>query len=204
MRRTMGSAVPNLNRRVALSGVGAFAALLGASGALRPAAAQPDPASDLSGHPLAGTWMASANPPLPDDPQFPAPSLFAADGTVLLVFPPSQVGPQGLFLNAPVMGTWEPDGDRRGHFTAVQLMSAPDGTFLGSVTIDGFPKVSEDGMTFIDDGSRTTITMRDAAGMIVNQIVPNGQPADRAVTGVKMGVGTPGFPEMSADASPTP
>lgn len=186
-----------VNRRAALAGVGVAA--LGMTG-LRTASAHDD---DLSAHPLAGTWMASANPPLPDDPQFPAPSLFAADGTVLLVFPASQVGPQGPFFNAPVVGTWEADTDQRGHFTAVQLMSAPDGTFLGSVTIDGYPEVSADGMTFIDDGSRATITMRDAAGAIVNQIVPTGAPAGRPVTAVKMGVGVPGFADAGDAATPT-
>lgn len=185
-----------VNRRAALAGAGAAA--IGLAG-IRAARAQD---TDLTDHPLTGTWLAMANPPGPDDPQFPAPSLFAADGSVLLIFPTSQVGPQGLFFNAPVTGTWEAETDQRGHFTAVQLMSAPDGTFLGSVTIDGHPEVSADGMSLIDDGSRTMITMRDATGVIVNQIMPNGQPAGRPVTAVKMGVGVPGFADDS-EATPT-
>jgi hypothetical protein len=188
-----------LSRRTALAGIGAASAT-GLVSRFADASAQ---VTDLSSHPLAGTWLAMANPALPDDPQFPAPSLFATDGTVLLVFPTSQIGPQGPFLNAPVMGTWEPETDQRGRFTAVQLMSAPDGTFLGSVTINGHPEVSADGMTFIDDGSRLTVTMRDATGMIVDQIEPTGQPAGRPVTAVRMGVGRSGFADASSDATPT-
>ena len=193
-----------LSRRAALGSAGAFAAVLGVGNRLGRAAAHQDAAVDLSAHPMAGTWLAMANPPLPEDPQFPAPSLFAADGTVLLVFPASQVGPQGPFFNAPVMGVWESDGERRGHFTAIQLMAAADGTFLGSITIDGYPEVSEDGQTFVDDGSKVMVTIRDAAGAIVDQVLPTGQPAGRPVTGVRMNPGTPGFPEQMPDAAATP
>jgi hypothetical protein len=122
---------------------------------------------------------------------------------VLLVFPASQVGPQGAFFNAPVMGVWEPDSERRGHFTAIQLMSAADGTFLGSITIDGYPEVSADGQSFIDDGSRVMVTIRDASGAIIDQVVPTGQPAGRPVTAVRMGVGMPGFPGGESAATPT-
>lgn len=183
-----------LSRRTALGSAGAMAAVLGLGSSFDRASAQDAPA-DLAGHPLAGTWMAMANTPRPDDPQFPAPSLFAADGTVLLGFPVTQVGPQGVAFNAPVMGVWEADGDRRGHFTAVQLLSDANGALLGTVTIDGYPEVSEDGQTFVDDGSKTMVTMRDAAGSIVDQILPTGAPAGRPVTAVRMGVGAPGFPE---------
>jgi hypothetical protein len=201
MESTSAHSRSSLSRRAAMGSAGAFAAVLGVSGGLSRATAQ---ATDLSSHPLTGTWLAMANPVLADDPQFPAPSLFAADGTILLVFPASQIGPQGPFFNAPVMGVWEPDGERRGHFTAVQLMSAADGTLLGSATIDGYPEVSEDGQTFIDDVSRVMVTIRDAAGAIVDQVMPTGQPAGRPITAVRMSPGSPGFPETAAEGSPTP
>lgn len=188
-----------LPRRRMLGGTAALAGALGLGSSVGRASAQE--VGSLASHPLTGTWLAMANPPQPDDPQFPAPSLFAADGTVLLVFPASQVGPQGPFFNAPVMGVWEPDSERRGHFTAIQLMAAADGTFLGSITIDGYPEVSADGQTLVDDGSRTMITFRDAAGTIVDQILPTGQPAGRPVTGVRMGVGNPGFPAAAPTAA---
>ena len=185
-----------ITRRAALGGA-AGAAALGV--VADPARAR---AASLADHPLTGTWLAMANPPIADDPQFAAPSRFAADGSVLLVFPVTQTGPQGPMHGSPAMGVWEPDSDRRGRFTAVQPISAPDGTFLGTVTINGFPEVSEDGQTFIDDGSRATITMRDAAGAIVDQVVPTGAPMGRPVTAVKMAVGAPGFP-ATGDATPT-
>ena len=178
----------SVSRRSALAATGAAA--LGLSG-LRSTTAQ---STDLASHPLTGTWLAMANPPLPEDPQFSAPSLFAADGTVLLLFPVTARGRQGPVFQSAYVGTWAPDSDRRGHFTAVQALSAADGTFLGTVTVDGYPEVSEDGQSFIDDGSRVMVTIRDASGAIVNQVMPTGQPEGRPVTGVRMGVGQPGFP----------
>jgi len=145
-----------------------------------------------------------ANPPLPDAPQVAAPSLFGTDGTVLLMLPLTQVDRQGVVFNSAAVGTWEPDSDRRGHFTAVQVLSDSAGTFLGTTTIDGYPEVSEDGQTFVDDGSKVIVTIRDATGAIVNQIMPTGQPAGRPVTGMRMGVGVPGFPEeTSTPGTPT-
>lgn len=191
-----------VSRRAALASAGAGGALLALAGHAARASAQET--SDLAAHPLTGTWLAMANPAArPDDPQFPAPSLFAADGTMLLVFPATQIGPQGVMFNAPVMGVWEADDERRGHFTAVQLLSDAEGASLGSITIDGYPEVSEDGQTFVDDGSRVMVTMRDASGAVVNQIAPTGQPAGRPVTAVRMAVGAPGFPEP-AGAGATP
>jgi hypothetical protein len=193
----------SLSRRTALAGLGAGGIGVALAAPGRIAAAQ-DASADLAGHPLTGTWLAMANPAATDAPQFPAPSLFAADGTVLLVFPATQVGPQGVVFNAPVMGVWEADGERRGHFTAVQLLSDANGASLGSITIDGYPEVSEDGQTFIDDGSKVMITIRDASGAIVDQILPTGAPAGRPVTAVRMGVGAPGFPEVAASPEGTP
>jgi hypothetical protein len=178
----------NVSRRVALAATGAAA--LGLTG-LRSTTAQ---GADLASHPLTGTWLAMANPPLPEDPQFAAPSLFAADGTVLLLFPVTARGPQGTVFQSAYVGTWEPDSDRRGHFTATQTLSTADGAFLGTVTVDGYPEVSEDGQTFIDDGSRVMVTMRDASGAIIDQIMPTGKPEGRPVSGVRMGAGQPGFP----------
>src|SRR5215212_4099364 len=152
----------------------------------------------LADHPMTGMWLAMANPPLPDDPQVPAPSLLAADGTVLLVFPVTQKGPQGVQFNSAYVGTWEPETERRAHFTATQLLSAADGTFLGSVTVDGHPEASEDGQSFVDDNALVMVTIRDASGAVVQQVSGAGAPP---VTGMRMAPGTPGFP---GDVSATP
>ena len=189
-----------VSRRAALAGLGAGGLGLALAAHARGASAQEGPDS-LTGHPLAGTWLAMANPPLPDAPQVAAPSYYGADGAVLLVFPLTQAGPQGVQFAAPAMGTWEADGERRGHFTAVQALSDAAGTYLGTVTIDGYPEVSEDGQTFVDDGSKAVVTIRDAAGAVVQEVA--GVFA-RPVTATRMGPGAPGFPEGTpAAGTPT-
>jgi hypothetical protein len=197
MQRNSVLSIASLNRRAALGSAGALAAMVGLGRSASPALAQD---ANLAEHPMAGTWLAMANPPLPDDPQIAAPSLFGVDGTVLLMFPLSQRGPQGPVFNSACVGTWEPDGERRAHFTAVQSLSTADGTFLGTATIDGYPEASEDGQTFVDDGSKVMVTIRDATGVIVDQIMPTGQPAGRPVTGVRMAPGSPGFPAAAPTA----
>ena len=188
-----------LNRRAALLGGSASVAALGLS-SLRPAAAQE---SDLASHPLTGVWMAMANPPLPDEPQYAGPSIFSADGLVVLSSPVTQKGMNGAKFASDLIGVWAADSERRGHFTATQSISAADGTLIGTVTVDGYPEVSADGMTFIDDGHLVMVTIRDATGAIVHQIMPTGEPIPRPVTGIRMAVGAPGFPELAADATPT-
>jgi len=155
---------------------------------------------DYSDHPLTGMWLAMANPGLPENPPFPAPSLFGADGTVVLAFPPSDVGPNGPVLQSSPVGVWEPYDDRTGHFTAVQTLSAPDGTLIGSVTINGFPSVNDDNRTFTDRNDLTHVTIRDASGMVLQEVPPD--PNGRKVTGIRMAVEAPGFPEGMPEATP--
>lgn len=188
----------HLSRRSALAGfsAGGVAISLGVRNAL---ATQGATTAD---HPLTGMWLAMANPPGPDDPPFPAPSLFAADGTVVLGFVPAALGMDGsLQFQGSLMGVWEPYDERTGHFTAVQALADSSGNLAGSVTVDGHPQVSEDGTTFIDDGSLVTVTIRDPAGSVVT-VVPPGI-TGRPVTAVKMRVGVPGFPGEE-DATPVP
>ncbi len=190
-----------LSRRSALGRVAAVGAALGLSGRLGRAAAQ-DATPDFSNHPLSGMWLAMANPARADDPQVPVPSLFAADGTVSLAFVPAGIGMDGTIqYSGAAMGVWEPYDERTGHFTAVQAIADMTGELAGSATIDGHPRVSEDGTTFVDDGSLVTVTIRDAAGAVV-VVVPPGTPG-RPVTAVKMRVGTPGFPGEE-NATPVP
>ena len=117
------------------------------------------------------------------------------------LFPPiptpvraTQPGPGGVSFGTALVGTWEPDGEPRGDVTAVQLLSDAAGAFTGMVTIDGFPEVSADGQSFFDDNSRSIVTVRDASGPIINQILPTGSPAGPGVPALRMGGGLPGFP----------
>ena len=155
-----------LNRRAALGGAATLAAMVGLMGRNGHAAAHRKKV-DYSRHPLTGMWLAMPNPALPENPPFPAPSLFTADGFTIFIFPITDLGPQGTIFQTGFTGTWEPDGPQRGHFTGVQLLSDANGTFTGSVTVDGYPVVSEDGQTFIDDGSKVLVTIRDPAGAVV-------------------------------------
>jgi hypothetical protein len=187
-----------LTRRTALAGLGAVS--LGSALGARSAHAQ---AMSTADHPLMGMWLAMANPPRRggEDPQFPAPSLFAADGTVILGFVPAQIGMDGTiqYTGSP-MGVWEPYDEQTGHFTAVQVLADKTGKLIGSATIDGHPKVSDDGLTFIDDGSLVTVTIRAAAGAVLTVIPPGA--GGLPVTATKMRVGNPGFPG-SEGATPT-
>ena len=167
-----------------------------ALGRSREVAARQAPSS-LADHPMAGMWMAMANQ-APGAPQVPVPSYLGADGTVLLVFPVTQVGRQGVEFVTPYTGTWEADGERRAHFTATQLLSDASGAFLGSVTVDGYPEASADGETFTDDNARVMVTVRDAAGAVVQQMSGADAPP---ITGIRMAPGASGFPDSAGGAA---
>lgn len=184
------------NRRQLLAAMGGSGLALALAASPSRLLAQDTP--DYSDHPLTGMWLAMANPALPENPQFPASSLFDANGDVFLSFPPIDVGADGPVIQSSPLGVWEPYDDQTGHFTVVQTMSALDGTFVGSVTIDGYPSVQPDGMTFIDRIDLTHVTIRDANGAIVAEPPPDA--TGRPVTGMRMAVGAAGFP--GADAAP--
>jgi hypothetical protein len=123
-------------------------------------------------------------------PAGPAMAVFFADGINIQGLPATQAGPQGVSFVSTQVGTWVPTGARSVHFTGVQLHSDANGTLTGTVTIDGYPEVSDDGQTLRDDNPESGPTIRDAAGTILD-VLRGGPP----VTGVRMGVGSPGFPE---------
>lgn len=198
MERNPVLASSGLSRRAALGSAGVLAATLGLGSRLDRVAAQGE-TIDLASHPLTGTWSTTTNALLMESPQIHHVSLFGADGTVLLMTPLSDIGPEGPVLTSAMVGVWEPYDERRGHFTATQMLSGLDGTFFGTVTVDGHPLVSEDGQTFSDDGVLVTVTIRDAGGAIL-EVVPPGTPSPRPVTGIRMAVGAPGFPEATPEA----
>jgi hypothetical protein len=145
----------------------------------------------MANHPIVGVWMVAA-------PTGPALAVFAADGTNIQGVPTAQAGPQGVTFTGAQVGTWEPISERGIHFTGVQLLTDAAGAFVGSVTIDGHPVVSEDGQTLVDEAPETTITIRDAAHNVVEVVTP--YPGGVPATGVRMGVGEPGFPQGTPTA----
>src|SRR5215216_7401734 len=139
-----------MNRRTALSGVGAGAAALGL-GHLNRTAAQEATPDAMAAHPMVGAWMA-------ETPGGLALVTFAADGSVVMALQPTQSGPMGIASVSSAVGTWEPVSARGIHFTVVQILSDANGKFIGTVTVDGYPEASEDGQTLRDTGAPGTVT----------------------------------------------
>jgi hypothetical protein len=150
----------------------------------------------LSGHPLAGTWLAMTAGGL-------SPSIFAPDGSVVLEWAVSYVDPSfpdlDVVFNTPGIGTWEPLDERKAHFTVVAVLSDAKGTYLGTATVEGHPLVSPDGQTFSDLEPETRVTLRDAA----NQILSDQSGIVAGVTATRMSPNTVIFPAAAPpDATP--
>ncbi len=180
----------SMNRRTALSGVGAGAAALGL-GHLNRAAAQDATPDAMANHPIVGAWMVTT-------PAGPAMAVFFADGTNIQGLPATMPGPRGVTYVSTQVGRWEPIDERGVHFTGVQFHTDANGTLVGTVTIDGHPTVSEDGQTLLDDNPESGPTIRDAVGNVID--VPRGGPP---ATGVRMGVGDPGLPGATPMGTPS-
>ena len=160
-------------------------------------------AQDLAEHPIVGAWLLMN----PGDPPTPSPLIFSADGTFSATGVPSYVDPQGgVIFGSSTMGVWEPTGERSVHLTYVQALSDLNGTYLGTFTLDAYPEVSDDGQSFLDDGSQVHFTFRDATNTIVQEAGGGGgaEAATPQVHARRMQVGNPGFPEgMPAASTPT-
>ncbi len=136
----------------------------------------------------------------PSEPLNARPAIFAADGTLMIAYVPSYTDPErGVVLQGPAIGAWEPTGERGVHLTYVQALSDLNGTYLGTLTRDAHPEVSEDGQTFFDDGTQVQITFRDATNTIVKESGGEdiAEVATLQVHATRMQVGNPGFPEAA-------
>jgi hypothetical protein len=179
-------------RAVLLSAVSGV--LTGALAASRTITAQEATPSAMANHPIVGAWLVMN----PSDPLNTRPAIFAADGTFTVGYIPSYTDAErGVVLQGTAIGVWEPTGERSVHLTYVQALSDLNGTYLGTLTRDAYPEVSEDGRSFRDDGAQVHITFRDASNTIVNEASGGGsaEAATRQVHAVRMRVGNPGFPE---------
>jgi hypothetical protein len=136
-------------------------------------------------YPIVGAWLSIAPPP-------PGPSIFAADGTVSIAFAPNYVDPTlGLLFQGSMLGSWEPSSERGIRFTAIQALTDPEGRFVGTLTLEGHPVVSEDGQTFTDTAEARGI-VRDATNTIVSDDSFVGE-----VVAVRITPGSLIFPEES-------
>lgn len=188
-RHDHASASSRLNRRAALGGIGAAAAVR--LGQVERVTAQEATPTVMANHPIVGTWMVTT-------PAGPSMAVFFADGTNIQGLPATMAGPQGVTYVSTQVGRWEPIDERSVHFTGVQFHTDATGTLVGTVTIDAHPTVSEDGQMLLDDNPESGPTIRDAAGTVLD-VLRGGPP----VTGVRMSVGNPGLPGVTPMSTPT-
>jgi hypothetical protein len=186
----------HVSRRLALASLAAGGASL-----LIPRAVSGEDAGSAADHPIVGCWLAHV-PGAPGVPAAANVTINTVDGFVVNMAPPARVSPNGVTIASGGVGVWESTGERTAHFTVVQVLSAPDGTYLGSLTIDGNPRVSDDGLSFIDDSPESGVTFRDADGNVVNVI--EGARVDQPLNGTRIGPGMPGFPVASPEAAVEP
>jgi hypothetical protein len=118
-----------------------------------------NPQEALAGHPVVGSWSEVTEAGV-------IPVDFYADGTVTMRFPDVILGNQGNSFISGGTGTWQPVGQQAAVYTVVRMVSHANGIDLGTITIQGYLKVSMDGTTFTDDGLLTIVTTRDARGAI--------------------------------------
>ena len=181
-----------VSRRTALAGLGASSLGLALAARGPRASAQDTTPDELANHPMVGAWLVAG-------PRGPSMTIVHPNGTWQDAGLAAGPGPTGTTFNSTAIGTWEPYGDRGIHFTAVVTQTDAAGVFVGSATIDGHPTASEDGTTFSDNDPETTLTIRDAKHTVVQVIAGwKDDPTLPPRTGVRMGVGAPGFPEAAA------
>ena len=124
-------------------------------------------------------------------PGGPSLAVFSADGTATFANPTTVADPdRGVVYLTDSVGAWEPTGPRSIHFTATLVVTDANGVLVGYQTNDAYPVVSEDEQSLVDDQSQSKVTIRDAAGAIVQAFATAGAPP---VTGSRMSVGSPGF-----------
>ena len=153
---TTSHTTPSISRRAALAGLGAGGIGLALAG---PPGLPPLRTRGLAmaTHPIIGVWNVKA-------PPGPSLAVFLADGTNIQAVAATQAGPDGVVFVSTQVGSGEPVSERGVHFTGVQLHSDADGNLVGTVEIDAYPVVSEDGQSLLDDDPRSGPLVRDAAG----------------------------------------
>jgi len=118
-----------------------------------------------------------------------------SDGTKNAAASPAAMA--SVVFSSPSMGAWEATSDRSIHLALTTIDTNADGAFTGTLTVDTYPVVHVDRMSFADDGLRTTATARDASGAVTS--VKGGAvgqaPIATPFTALRMGGGQSGFAE---------
>jgi hypothetical protein len=191
-------------RRFTVSLSLAFVVLLGfVPRGMSPHAQEATPTA-TSTHPIVGSWLMILT-----GTGGAFAETFAPDGSVVAGFPATEsgnplAGADGVTYLGPGVGVWEPTGPHSVAFTLIQALSDAAGTPLGSLTIDAYLELSEDGQTAVDDWTRgTTLTYRDTAHNVVATFPVD--PSFPPLIGTRMRVGAAGFPEATPTAgTPAP
>lgn len=165
------------------------------------AASQRQAARNYADHPFAGSWMTQSMPSYEGGPPVPAVSINFADGSTYYEFPLAQRGNDGVQFVSGHAGVWEPYDERTGHFSNLQFISNIDGDLVSIIAIDGYPQVSEDGLTFIDDGHLSTVTVHDGEGNVLMVIEPGD--ITQPITGTRMAPGFFGLPDGATPVART-
>ena len=135
----------HVNRRAALGGVGAAAAVAGLN-CVSTVRAQ-ESGSDLAGHALVGAWRVTNDPAEPNssEPAEPSYYVFQADGTALTSTAVAGVG----------VGVWRPTGERTADRSVWYVDLDPDPNHLerGAATGSTSVTVAEAGTTFTETGT---------------------------------------------------
>jgi hypothetical protein len=188
---TMTDTTDPMSRRSAFLGLGAgalgIAAALGAPGSALGQASTTD-------HPFVGCWLAMVSP-APDVPPIANVTIATADGFLINMAPVTRMGPNGLTIASGGAGRWEATDGQSAHFTSVQVLSTEDGAFVGTLTLDAYPTVSDDGTSFVDTSPDSQLTIRDPQGS-VESVIPGNRDTN-PLTASRIDVGAPGFPEVT-------
>lgn len=178
----------SFNRRAVLSRIAVAGAAVGIGSRIDAATAQ-DVANEMANHPLVGTWLSGTGP---NDLSLVH---WSADGNQdfpATIFP-SKAASGTITYNDSAMGVWEPIDDRAIHITFTWATRDEIGAVIETTTVDGYPVASDDGMSFVDDGTKVVITQRDPSGAITQ--VTTGVPV---VIGVRALPGDIGYERAHA------
>ena len=146
----------------------------------------------MASHPMVGTWLGGR---APNDLGV---THISPDGNMSLSSGPViGVGQDGatFYSDAP-MGSWVPVSERGIYFIFTQRTYDTAGALTGYGAVEGYPVASEDGMSFWDDGTQVTVTLRDPNGVVVQVIGPG--LTDAGIGGVRLIPGKSGYDEMLA------
>jgi hypothetical protein len=158
----------------------------------------------MSTHPIVGSWLGMLT-----GTGAAFAEVFGADGTVVIGFQPTETGDpiagaDGVTYLGPGVGVWEATGPHSVAITVIQALSDSTGATLGTLTIDDYLDLSDDGQTFVADWSHgSMLTYRDTANVVVASFAVD--PSFPPLTATRMRVGAAGFPAGTPTAgTPTP